>query len=99
MLTRNSRAKRSEIEDADVQLKTLLGRAHLTLADLLNLKPGDILPCDFAGKVTLLAEDVPLFRGRFGLSRGQQAVKIETRVRRTGAPPTDPLTLKPENRK
>jgi flagellar motor switch protein FliM len=97
--TRWSNLLRSEIEDADVQLKTLLGRAHLTLADLLNLKPGDILPCDFAGKVTLLAEDVPLFRGRFGLSRGQQAVKIETRVRRLGAPPPDPLTLKPENRK
>ena len=90
---------RAEIEDADVQLKTLLGRAQVTLADLLNLKPGDILPCDFAGKVTLVAEDVPLFRGTFGLSRGQQAVKIENRVRRLGAPPVDPLSLKPESRK
>jgi flagellar motor switch protein FliM len=97
--SRWSNLLRSEIEDADVQLKTLLGRAHLTLADLLNLKTGDILPCDFAGKVTLVAEDVPLFRGSFGLSRGQQAVKIETRVRRLGAPPPDPLSLKPENRK
>src|SRR5579863_8569320 len=97
--TRWSNLLRSEIEDADVQLTTLLGRAQLTLADLLNLKPGDILPCDFGGKVTLVAEDVPLFRGSFGLSRGQQAVKIETRVRRPGAPPTDTSSLKPENRK
>ncbi len=50
---------------------------RVTLADLLNLKPGDVLPCDFNGKVTLLAEDVPVFRGSFGVSRGQQAVKIE----------------------
>lgn len=97
--TRWSNLLRSEIEDAEVQLKTLLGRATLTLEDLLNLKPGDILPCDFAGKVTLLAEDVPLFRGSFGLSRGQQAVKVETRMRRMGAPPPDPLNFKPESRK
>jgi flagellar motor switch protein FliM len=97
--SRWSNLLRSEIEDADVELKTTLGRAHVTLADLLNLKPGDILPCDFAGKVTLVAEDVPLFRGSFGLSRGQQAVKIESRVRRLGAASPDPQSLKPESRK
>ena len=31
----------------------------------------------------LLAEGVPVFRGAFGLSRGQQAVKIDQRVRRS----------------
>jgi flagellar motor switch protein FliM len=97
--SRWSNTLRSEIEDAEVQLTTLLGRASLTLADLLNLKPGDILPCDFAGKVTLIAEDVPLFRGSFGLSRGQQAVKVEARMRRTGVAPVDPLSFKPESRK
>jgi flagellar motor switch protein FliM len=97
--SRWSNMLRSEIEDAEVQLTTLLGRTSVTLADLLNLKPGDILPCDFAGKVTLLAEDVPLFRGSFGLSRGQQAVKVEARMRRTGVAPVDPLSFKPESRK
>ena len=33
------------------------------------LKPGDVIPCDFEGKVTLLAEEVPIFRGGFGMSR------------------------------
>jgi len=73
---------RDEIEDADVQITTLLARTNVSLAQLLNLKVGDILPCDFSGKVTLIAENVPLFRGGFGVSRGQQAVKIEDRVRR-----------------
>ncbi len=76
-------ALRDEIDDAEIELTTLLGRASLSLADLLNLKPGDIIPCDFSGKVTLLAEQVPIFRGGFGLSRGQQAVKIEERLRRS----------------
>jgi flagellar motor switch protein FliM len=71
---------RQEIEDTEVELKTLLGHSSLTLAELLNLKPGDVLPCDFTGKVMLMADDVPLFRGSFGLSRGQQAVKVETSV-------------------
>ena len=43
-------------------------------------KPGDVLPCDFTGRATVLAEDVPLFRGTFGVSHGQQAVQIEERV-------------------
>jgi flagellar motor switch protein FliM len=73
---------REEIEDAEVELSTLLGRTSLTLAELVNLRPGDILTCDFTGKVLVLAEDVPMFRGSFGLSRGQQAIKFEERVRR-----------------
>jgi flagellar motor switch protein FliM len=73
---------REELEDAEVQLTTRLGRCNISLATLLNLKPGDIIPCDFLGKVTVLAEDVPIFRGSFGLSHGLQAVKVEERVRR-----------------
>ncbi len=85
---------REEIEDAEVQLTTRLGHTSITLATLLNLKPGDILPCDFTGKVTVLAEDVPVFRGSFGLSRGMQAVKVEERMRRNNLIITDSLTAK-----
>jgi flagellar motor switch protein FliM len=73
---------KEEIDDAEVELSTVLGRSRLTLGELLNLKAGDIVPCDFSGKVTVLAEAVPVFRGTFGLSRGQQAIKVEERVRR-----------------
>ncbi len=73
---------RQEVEDAEVELSTVLGRSTLKLADLLNLKPGDVIPCDFEGKVTLLAEEVPIFRGGFGMSRNQQAVKLDDRIRR-----------------
>ena len=41
-----------------------------------------MLPCDFTGKVTLVAEDVPVFRGGLGMSRGRQAVKVQDRIRR-----------------
>ncbi|HKT72893.1 MAG TPA: flagellar motor switch protein FliM [Steroidobacteraceae bacterium] len=85
---------REEIEDAEVELSTRLGRSSISLAELLNLKPGDVLPCDFTGKITVFAEDVPLFRGSFGLSRGQQAVKFEERIRRGGIPATQGLLPK-----
>jgi flagellar motor switch protein FliM len=75
-----------EVEEAAVELRVQLTQSSVTLAQLLNLKADDILPCDFAGKVTLCAEEIPLFRGSFGLSRGQQAVKIEERLRRSSLP-------------
>jgi len=75
-------ALKEEIEDAEVELSTLLGRSRITMQQLLDLRPGDILPCDFAGRATVLAEDVPIFRGTFGVSHGQQAVQIEERVNR-----------------
>src|SRR5688572_31617277 len=73
---------KEEIDDAEVELSTLLGHSRITLGDLVNLKAGDIIPCDFNGKVTVLAERVPLFRGTLGLSRGQHAIKVDDRVRR-----------------
>lgn len=73
---------REEIEDADVELTTRIASACVSLEQLINLKPGDVLPCDFSGRVTVYAEDVPIMRGTFGVSRGQQAVKVEERVHR-----------------
>jgi flagellar motor switch protein FliM len=75
-------ALKEEIEDADIELTTLLGRAKVTMRQLMDMKVGDVLPCDFNGRATILAEDVPIFRGMFGISNGQQAVQIEDRISR-----------------
>ncbi len=90
-------AMREEIEDAEIELSTVLGRGKITMQQLLSLQPGDVLPCDFSGRATVLAEDVPVFRGRFGVSHGQQAVQIEERVPRpkVKAPDVVMLTRKP----
>jgi flagellar motor switch protein FliM len=75
------------LQDAEVELTTLLGHGSVTLNRLVDLKPGDVLPCDFTGKATVLAEGVPLFRGAFGVSRGQQCIRYEQRIRRPGQGP------------
>jgi flagellar motor switch protein FliM len=73
------------LQDAEVELTTVLGGGSITLNQLVELKPGDVLPCDFSGKATVLAEGVPLFRGAYGVSRGQQCVRYEQKIRRHGA--------------
>jgi flagellar motor switch protein FliM len=86
-------ALREEIEDAEVELSTTLGRGKITMQQLLSLQPGDILPCDFNGRAMVMAEDVPVFRGKFGVSHGQQAVQIEERVARSKSKAPDVVML------
>jgi flagellar motor switch protein FliM len=71
---------REELEDAEIEIVPVLGHARLTVGKLVDLRPGDIIPCDFDGEVTLIAEGVPVLRGSYGTSRGVQAVKITGRV-------------------
>jgi flagellar motor switch protein FliM len=77
---------RDEIEEAEVELVPVLGNTTLNLGRLVDLKPGDVIPFDFDGNVTLYAEGLPVVRGSYGASRGQQAVKVSQRIsRRKGA--------------
>jgi flagellar motor switch protein FliM len=83
---------REEIEEAEVELVPVLGRARLTVGRMLDLRAGDVIPCDFDGQLTLYAEGVPLLRGSYGVSRGQQAVKIQSRIARRRAASPRPQT-------
>lgn len=71
---------REDLEDVEVQVVPVLGRASLTVGGLLALKPGDVIPCDFDGQVMLSSGGMPLLRGAYGASRGQQAVKVSGRI-------------------
>ena len=82
------------LQDAEVELSTNLGSGSITLSQLVHMQPGDVLPCDFNGKATVLAEGVPLFRGAFGVSRGQQCVRYEQRIRRPGPNPVEVALLR-----
>jgi flagellar motor switch protein FliM len=82
------------LQDAEVELSTVLGGGSITLSQLMGIRAGDVLPCDFVGKATVLAEGVPLFRGAFGVSRGQQCVRFEQRIRKTGVSAVDASLLR-----
>jgi flagellar motor switch protein FliM len=71
-----SQSLRNELEESDVELVTELGQARLTLGELIDMKPGDIIPCNFDGRATVSADGLPLVQGEMGQQGGMQVVKI-----------------------
>ncbi|MEY4376983.1 MAG: hypothetical protein RJB26_1533, partial [Pseudomonadota bacterium] len=67
---------------APCEVRVVLSETRISLGDLLRLKAGDIVPIDPPRVATLQVGDVPLFTGRFGVSRGHHSLKIEDKVRR-----------------
>jgi flagellar motor switch protein FliM len=64
------------LQDAVVDTRAILAQAQISLRELVRLSPGDIIPIEPPQQVTLFAGDVPLYRGRFGVSQGRNALKI-----------------------
>jgi flagellar motor switch protein FliM len=79
-----TRALEEDIKEADINVKSVLTEVELNLRDVLNMKEGDIIPFDFPDKVTLTTEDdVPVFRGKFGVHQSNNAIRIVEPVRTT----------------
>jgi flagellar motor switch protein FliM len=66
----------SALQAAQLDTRAVLAQAQISLRELVKLSPGDIIPIEAPQQVTLLAGNVPLYRGRFGISQGRNALKI-----------------------
>ncbi len=75
-------ALREEVRGAEVELESTLATVQLSLRDILNMKPGDVIPLEMPEHVTLRAENVPIFRGTLGVSDENLAIKIVEHVER-----------------
>lgn len=75
----------AELECAEVELHSTLLRTQLSLSRLLALKPGDVIPIELPDRVSLCAEGVPLYRGRFGVANGSNAIELTEPVVLDGA--------------
>jgi len=75
-------ALKDEILCADMELHSTLGETVLSLRELARLKAGDIIPMDIPELVDVCVADIPVFRGRLGVSEGNYAIKIAEWVRR-----------------
>ncbi|MES1153484.1 MAG: flagellar motor switch protein FliM, partial [Rhodanobacter sp.] len=71
-----------EVLDAEVGLSSLLLEAQLSLGEFLHLRPGDVIPVQLPELATVYAEDVPVFRGRYGQSNGRNAVRFHVQAGR-----------------
>jgi flagellar motor switch protein FliM len=75
-------ALREQIQDAEVEISSELARATISVRQLTQLKPGDVIPITLPKTIELCVEDLPLFRGSFGVANGHNAVRIGEVIRR-----------------
>lgn len=76
------KALRSEIKTADVEVSSTLLEKTMSLRDILNFQPGDIIPVDLPEKVILESEEIPMFKGKLGVSNGNYAIQIQEKMKR-----------------
>jgi len=67
---------RAEIMRSEVTLNSKLIEKQMYISDVIELKKGDVIPIDMPETVLLEVENVPIFRGKLGLSDGNYAVEI-----------------------
>jgi flagellar motor switch protein FliM len=72
---------REDMKDTEVEVSCTLLESRITLNDVLSMKPGDIVNIDLPEKSLILVEDIPLFRGYYGIHEGMNAVKIAEPVK------------------
>jgi flagellar motor switch protein FliM len=75
---------RTQLENAQLELTSVFVETEITLRELLQMKPGDVLPIEMPKTATLRAGPRPLLRGKFGRSRGYNAVSVLEAVKSLG---------------
>lgn len=89
-------ALKEELQITEVEISSTLTEATLSICELLDIRPGDIIPVDLPENVVLYIEDVPTFRGQFGSSNGINAIKITEFLRgKKSDQPLYPVGLEP----
>jgi flagellar motor switch protein FliM len=68
----------NHIEQVEANVSVNLGETSITVADLVNLNIGDIIPLnqDCDGELMMKVEGVPKFKCFFGVSRGMRAIQV-----------------------
>ena len=67
-----------------VKARTVLARPELSLAELMQLQPGDVIPISLPAHVPLLVEGRSIAFGTIGEHDGRAALKIDKIVKRSG---------------
>lgn len=65
-----------EVGAATVSVSSAIEGLQLTLKELIELSPGDVVPLDMPETIALRVEDIPVYEGHFGAFDGKNAIKI-----------------------
>ena len=93
-----NRELRRDLVGAPVKLTARFSEAVITLADLMSLEAGDVIPIDLPEQIVISSEGIPLFRAGYGTRDGQYAIQIHDLLQvpsdssRSGAPARAPRT-------
>ncbi len=84
-----STALREEIMDVPVNCRVDLLEQDISLRDLMELRPGDIIPINMPEHAVMFVEDLPTFRVKMGRSGDHMAVQVSEKIRRPDVVKTD----------
>lgn len=77
------RALREDVIGATVDVNATVVDKTISLRDIIDLEPGDVIPIDLPDKLVLRANGVPVLYARLGQSRGNLALQIIDKFDRT----------------
>lgn len=69
-----------DIRKASVDLELRVAEREMTLRDIMELKTGDVIPVEIPELFDLRANNVPIYKGKLGVSRGRLAVKVHEQL-------------------
>ncbi len=72
-----------ELVMSSVPLNMTIAQREVTLADIIELREGDVIPVEIPELLELKANRVPIFTCKLGTSRGNLAVKIVKKIDHT----------------
>ncbi|HCG5932193.1 flagellar motor switch protein FliM [Vibrio parahaemolyticus] len=84
-----SSALREEIMDCPVNFRVNLLEKDISLRDLMELQPDDIIPIEMPEHATMFIEDLPTYRVKMGRSEDKLAVQVSQEIERPHVVKTD----------
>jgi flagellar motor switch protein FliM len=69
-----------EVQNAEVELVVNLGRAALTLEQILNMQQGDVIGIEVPESMYAEVDGVPIIECKCGVHNGQYAVRVERMI-------------------
>ncbi|MBW8077502.1 MAG: flagellar motor switch protein FliM [Gallionella sp.] len=66
-----------QVQSASIELVATLGSAKLTVAQVMKMHSGDVIPLEVEENITASVDGVPMMECKYGASNNQYALKIE----------------------
>ncbi|MBE7527906.1 MAG: flagellar motor switch protein FliM [Burkholderiales bacterium] len=68
-----------QVQGAEIEITANLGKAQVTLHQILNMQEGDVIALDIPETVVATANNVPIMDCHYGVLNGHYALKIKNR--------------------